>query len=171
MWDILYYILMFLEVVVCALLVLLVLMQRPRQDGLGAAFGGGTMDQAFGAQTTNVLQRGTVYLGIALFVLTFCLAVTVAHKNNVPVTGNSLVSDADKKVSAEAAVKAAADAAIAKTLAAKLETPAPAKAGEAKPDPGAATAPVKPTDTKPTTPPPAANPAPAPDAPKPADGK
>ena len=40
-------------------------------DGLelGAAFGGGMMDSLAGAQTTNVLQKGTTYLGGTLFVL------------------------------------------------------------------------------------------------------
>lgn len=159
MWDILYYILMFLEVVVCVLLVLLVLMQRPRQDGLGAAFGGGTMDQAFGAQTTNVLQSGTVYLGIALFVLTFCLAVTIAHKNKVPEKGTSLLSEEDKKAAQEKA-KANISDMINKAVAEKT-----AKEGEAKP--AAAPATTKPADSKPAdkpaeAPKPAATPAAAP---------
>ncbi len=54
-------------VFVSLLIVLLVLMQRPKQEGLGAAFGGGMTDQMFGAQTSNVLQRGTVWLAIAFF--------------------------------------------------------------------------------------------------------
>ncbi len=56
--------LLVLQVLICLLLILIVLMQRPRQEGLGAAFGSGTMDQAFGAQTTNVLQKSTTWLGI-----------------------------------------------------------------------------------------------------------
>lgn len=64
-----------IEVIVCLLLILLILMQRPRQEGLGAAFGGGVTDQMFGAQTTNVLQKSTGYLAGGLFVLTLILAV------------------------------------------------------------------------------------------------
>src|SRR6188508_1013934 len=71
-----------LEVIVCLLLSLLVLMQRPRQEGLGAAFGSGVTDQMFGAQTTNVLQKATVYMGVALFVLTFLLAICVSKQND-----------------------------------------------------------------------------------------
>ena len=70
------------EVIVCLLLSLLVLMQRPRQEGLGAAFGSGVTDQMFGAQTTNVLQKATVYFGVALFGLTFLLAILVSRQDD-----------------------------------------------------------------------------------------
>lgn len=54
-------------VMVSLLLVLVTLMQRPKQEGLGAAFGGGMMNDTFGAQTSDVLQKGTVWLTIAFF--------------------------------------------------------------------------------------------------------
>lgn len=65
--------LLVIHVAICLLLALVVLMQRPKQEGLGAAFGGGLTDQAFGARTTDVLQKGTVYLGTLFF-----LAVNLA---------------------------------------------------------------------------------------------
>jgi preprotein translocase subunit SecG len=68
-------------VIVCLLMTLLILMQRPKQEGLGAAFGAGVTDQVFGARTTNVLQRGTVYLGSMFFILALTLAVLIGHKN------------------------------------------------------------------------------------------
>ncbi|GAA5494718.1 hypothetical protein Rhal01_00882 [Rubritalea halochordaticola] len=68
-------VLLVIDVMVCLLLCLVVLMQRPKQEGLGAAFGGGMTDQAFGARTTDVLQKGTVYLGSAFFVITFILSI------------------------------------------------------------------------------------------------
>lgn len=68
-------------VIVCLLMSLLILMQRPKQEGLGAAFGSGMTDQMFGARTTNVLQRGTVYLASAFFLLTITLAILFARKN------------------------------------------------------------------------------------------
>ena len=68
-------------VIVCLLMTLLILMQRPKQEGLGAAFGGGVTDQVFGARTTNVLQRGTVYLGSLFFILSLTLAVLIGHQN------------------------------------------------------------------------------------------
>lgn len=68
------------EVLVCLLLILIVLMQRPRQEGLGASFGDSMTSQVWGAQTTNVLQKFTVYLAVLLFVLTLSLAVLTARE-------------------------------------------------------------------------------------------
>ena len=69
------YIVFALLLIDCALLLLVVLMQRPKQEGLGAAFGAQMTDQAFGAQTTDVLKKGTVFFGSAFMVLSFVLAV------------------------------------------------------------------------------------------------
>lgn len=73
--------LLILFVVTCLLLCLVVLMQRPKQEGLGAAFGSGMTDQMFGARTTNVLQKGTVYLATLFFVLTLTLAILYSRRN------------------------------------------------------------------------------------------
>jgi preprotein translocase subunit SecG len=86
------------EVIVCLLLSLLVLMQRPRQEGLGAAFGSGVTDQMFGAQTTNVLQKATVYLGVALFGLTFLLAILISRQDDQSKGKATFVEPADKVV-------------------------------------------------------------------------
>ena len=69
------------QIIVCLLLVFLVLMQRPKQEGLGAAFGGGMTDQMFGAQTTDVLQKGTVWLTVMFFVVSMLLAILIANRN------------------------------------------------------------------------------------------
>lgn len=66
------------HVIVCLLMVGVVLMQRPKSEGLGAAFGGGMTENMFGAQTTHVLQKFTVWLGIIFFALTLVLAVLYA---------------------------------------------------------------------------------------------
>jgi preprotein translocase subunit SecG len=63
-------ILLVVEVLSALLIILLVLMQRPKNEGLGAAFGGGMTENLFGAQTTNVLQSFTRNLGIFFFALT-----------------------------------------------------------------------------------------------------
>jgi preprotein translocase subunit SecG len=68
-------------VVVCLLMALLVLMQRPKQEGLGAAFGGGVTDQVFGARTTNVLQKGTVILASLFFIISFTLAILITKED------------------------------------------------------------------------------------------
>jgi len=68
------------HVIVCLLMIGVVLMQRPKSEGLGAAFGGGMTENMFGAQTTHVLQKFTVWLGITFFALTLILAVLFAKR-------------------------------------------------------------------------------------------
>lgn len=68
------------HVLVCLLMVGIVLMQRPKNEGLGAAFGGGMTENIFGAQTTHVLQKFTVWLGIIFFALTLLLAILYAKR-------------------------------------------------------------------------------------------
>ncbi len=77
--DIFIGILTAVEVIVSLLLILVVLMQRPRQEGLGASFGDAAASQVWGAQTTNVLQKFTVWLAALLFALTILLAVLVSR--------------------------------------------------------------------------------------------
>jgi preprotein translocase subunit SecG len=68
-----------LFVLVAAVMVLVILMQRPKSEGLGAAFGGGVTENIFGAQTTNVLVKFTTWLAGIFFALTFALSVLYAH--------------------------------------------------------------------------------------------
>lgn len=76
--SILFSVLVALHILVCVLMVVVVLMQRPRSEGLGAAFGGGLADNVFGSQTTNVLARFTTWLAIAFFVITLLLSIVTA---------------------------------------------------------------------------------------------
>lgn len=86
------YIVFAILLIVCALLLLLVLMQRPKQEGLGAAFGAQMTDQAFGAQTTDVLKKGTVIFGTLFMVLCFVLTLlmTARAKQNRSQIGQEL---------------------------------------------------------------------------------
>ena len=68
-------------VLVAGLMVLIILMQRPKSEGLGAAFGAGVTENIFGAQTTNVLVKFTTWLAGIFFVLTFALSVLYAHQS------------------------------------------------------------------------------------------
>jgi preprotein translocase subunit SecG len=68
-----------LFVLIAALMVFVILMQRPKSEGLGAAFGGGVTENIFGAQTTNVLVKFTTWLAGIFFALTFALSVLYAH--------------------------------------------------------------------------------------------
>ena len=82
-------VLLVIHVVVSLLIILLVLMQRPKNEGLGAAFGGGATDQLFGAQTTNVLQTITRWLGGIFFALTLLLSILYVKQGG----GRSPVQD------------------------------------------------------------------------------
>ena len=69
-------------VLVALLMMLVILMQRPKSEGLGAAFGGGVTENIFGAQTTNVLVKFTSWLVGMFFALTFILSVLYSHKTS-----------------------------------------------------------------------------------------
>src|ERR1700747_2804709 len=68
-------------VLVTGLMILVILMQRPKSEGLGAAFGAGVTENIFGAQTTNVLVKFTSWLAGIFFVLTFTLSILYAHRS------------------------------------------------------------------------------------------
>jgi preprotein translocase subunit SecG len=95
-------------VIVCLLMALLILMQRPKQEGLGAAFGGGVTDQVFGARTTNVLQRGTVYLGSMFFILSLVLAILIGKQTKQ----KSLLDDKAPVAKEESAISGEEEAVV-----------------------------------------------------------
>jgi preprotein translocase subunit SecG len=68
--------------IVAVVMTLVILMQRPKSEGLGAAFGGGVTENIFGAQTTNVLVKFTTYLASFFFLLTFILSILYAHQSS-----------------------------------------------------------------------------------------
>jgi preprotein translocase subunit SecG len=74
--------LLVIYVLVALLMVLVILMQRPKSEGLGAAFGGGVTENIFGAQTTNVLVKFTAWLTAIFFSLTFALSILYSHKTS-----------------------------------------------------------------------------------------
>ena len=78
--NILINVLLAVDMLVALLMTLVILMQRPKSEGLGAAFGGGVTENIFGAQTTNVLVKFTGWLAGIFFVLTFALGVLYAQR-------------------------------------------------------------------------------------------
>lgn len=100
------------HVLVCLLMVGVVLMQRPKNEGLGAAFGGGMTENIFGAQTTHVLQKFTVWLGIVFFALTLLLAVLYAKSDSgETIIQKELLSQPVPAAAAETAPAATAETA------------------------------------------------------------
>jgi preprotein translocase subunit SecG len=92
---------------VALLMVLVILMQRPKSEGLGAAFGGAVTENIFGAQTTNVLVKFTTWLTGIFFALTFVLSILYAHRS----MGESSLSRELKKTAAAAQASPAPTAA------------------------------------------------------------
>ncbi len=132
-------------VIVCLLMSLIILMQRPKQEGLGAAFGGGVTDQVFGARTTNVLQRGTVYLGSMFFILAMTLAILIGKQ-----TKQKSLLEPEKAVAEKSAEKKeksveAEQPSLVKQLPAE-EAPAPVT--EAPAPPAEAPAPEAPAENE-----------------------
>jgi preprotein translocase subunit SecG len=163
--DISINLLLFVFVVVCILMSMIILMQRPKNEGLGAAFGSGTTDQLFGARTTNVLQKATVYLATLFFVITLALAVMIGKQNAA--NRKSLVAEvvppapaAAETTTTPAEVKPLEPEAVTPAVeipAAPVETPAPAEtpAPEGTPAPAEnASTPAEPAETpaEPATP-------------------
>jgi preprotein translocase subunit SecG len=60
-----------LLIFVSIFIVLIVLAQKSKDGGLGATLGGGAAEAAFGADTTNVLSKSTIYASVLFFVLAF----------------------------------------------------------------------------------------------------
>ena len=75
-------VLLAVDMAVAVLMTLVILMQRPKSEGLGAAFGGGVTENIFGAQTTNVLVKFTGWLAGIFFMLTFLLSVLYAQHSS-----------------------------------------------------------------------------------------
>ena len=163
---------MVLFLIVCGVLVLTVMIQKPQGGGLSAAFGAssGSGQTAFGTKTGDALTVAT----ILVFVVWLILAVTLNIMSRPSDAGVVVTPAAD------------APAATPPAPATPSPTPVPVPAGAGETPAGVTPAVVPPVDPngpveqpKPVTPPaetpanaPASNPAPAPTpAPAPAPGE
>ncbi len=75
-----------IHVIVAIFLVVLVLMQKSKDQGVGAAFGGAMTETVFGAGTTTALVRLTIWCACILLATSLILAVIHAR---LGVTGGS----------------------------------------------------------------------------------
>jgi len=130
MLGILVTILTVIMVVVCLLMSLVVMMQRPKQEGLGAAFGGSLTDRMLGSGTTDFLQKATVYLGVLFFILALTIATMMAWDRNADrlARGEDIKNIAGKAEAnaQEAAVPAASPTDAQISVPAPSDLPAPA---------------------------------------------
>jgi preprotein translocase subunit SecG len=147
--------LLIIHVIVSLLMILVVLMQRPKSEGLGAAFGGGLTDNLFGAQTTNALQSITRWLAGLFFALTLTLAVLYSKQaTDGSALGRKLRNEsapAAETAPAPATTPATAPAAEGSPGAAAPEAAAPAAAPAPEAAPADAT-PAGAVESKPSEP-------------------
>jgi len=130
------------------LMMLVILMQRPKSEGLGAAFGGGVTENIFGAQTTNVLTKVTGWLAAIFFLLTFVLSILYARQANTP---SNLSRELSKGQTPAPAISATPVPGVS-------VSPSPAATGSATASPGASSSAV-PSSTVTTTAPATTGPA------------
>jgi len=128
---------------VCILVVLVILMQRPSANaGMGSALGGGAAETVFGGESANVLSKMTTTLTVILFVLSFGLYLGfVAREKSAP---KALDAKATASVAVPATTAATAPAAPAAATPATSAAPASAAAKPQSTPAPAATTPVKP---------------------------
>ena len=87
-----------IEVLVCLMLALVVMLQKPKEGGLGGAIGGGMLESSLGADAGNVLIRTTAVLGAIFLINTLVLArltstvhskSMMAHEEAAPVAAEA----------------------------------------------------------------------------------
>ena len=149
-------ILLSILVIVCVLLTLVVLMQRPKNEGLGAAFGSGMTENIFGAQTATVLTKATVYLGCIFFGVTLLLTVLTARQSmdrRVGVLENEVRKAAalptPKTTASPSAATAGSPHATASVAASATPIATPTPEPSIKPAPSASSSPGAVSDSSP----------------------
>ena len=128
--SILISILLIVEVLAAFLLVVVILAQKSKDQGLGMAFGSGMGESLFGSRAGNVLTRMTITLAAVFMVTTVVLGILFARG----ATGTGSVMDkADREVPVVPAAPTAPVAPAAPAAGAPLmpaSTPAPLPTAE-----------------------------------------
>ena len=145
-----------IEVLACLLLALVVMLQKPKEGGLGGAIAGGMGEAVFGADASNVLIKVTIWIG-AIFLANTLLLARLTSKVSNSVTDS--ISEAPAQQ--QPALPQGGDIAPAPVAPAAPAAPAKPDAAPAKPD----AAPAKPVVPAPAAPAKPVAPAPAPAAP------
>ena len=105
--------LLIVEVLAAFLLVVVILAQKSKDQGLGMAFGSGMGESLFGSRAGNVLTRMTVTLTVVFLLTTIVLGVLFSKGKGVRSTGSVM-----DKAGTEAPLAPAAPVAPAAPLAA-----------------------------------------------------
>ena len=99
-------VLLVIYVLDCCFMGLIIMMQRSKQEGLGAAFGGGFTESMWGAQTSNVLVKATVWAAIIFFSLSITLARLYSHRATLLEKGSPVQQLLEKPVAPATATPA-----------------------------------------------------------------
>jgi preprotein translocase subunit SecG len=156
--------LLFFYVIVSLFMCLVVLMQRSKQEGLGAAFGGGITESMWGAQTSQVLVKATVWLAILFFALSIALARLYTHREALSGHTSTLDQELLKSLPAKSATvtPAASTPAVTTPTATNPAVTTPAATTPAATTPANNAAPAQPVTVAPAA---STSTAPAPTAP------
>ena len=132
------------EVVVCLLLALVVMLQKPKEGGLGGAIGGGMLESSLGADAGSVLIKTTAILGAIFLLNTLVLARLTST-----VHSHSLMAQEPEAAATEApALPTAPELPGVPAAPAKAPAAAPVAAPKAPVAPKAPAAPAAPANAK-----------------------
>ncbi|MBO4708692.1 MAG: preprotein translocase subunit SecG [Kiritimatiellae bacterium] len=134
-----------IEVLVCILLAMVVMLQKPKEGGLGGAFGGGMLEASLGADAGNVLIRTTAILGAIFLANTLVLArlTSTVHSRSL------MAREGEPAAETAPALPSVPDLPAIPEVPAATEAPAPAPAA---PAPAAPAAPAEPAPAAPAAP-------------------
>mgnify|MGYP002734815113 CR=1 FL=1 len=88
-----------IEVATCVLLALVVMLQKPKEGGLGGLAGGSSMEATLGADAGSILIKATAILGTVFLLNTLLLAKLTSTP-----ASNSVVAGSETTPAAEAPV-------------------------------------------------------------------
>ena len=148
------------EVVVCLLLAMVVMVQKPKEGGLGGAIGGGMLEASLGADAGNVLIKTTAILGAVFLLNTLVLArlTSTVHSKSLMAAEGEPAPQAEQAPALPMAAPALPEAEIpalpeAPAAAPALpEVPVAAPAAPALPEVPAAAAPAPAPEAAPAAP-------------------
>ena len=102
--SILISVLLIVEVLSAFLLIVVILAQKSKDQGLGMAFGGGMGESLFGSRAGNVLTRMTIGLAVIFMLTTMALGYLFANSSRA---GSSVMNSAEAQAPLAPAVPAA----------------------------------------------------------------
>jgi len=110
-------VLILIEIISSILLIVIILLQRSKSEGLGLAFGSQMGESLFGARAGNVLVKATVWLGIIFMVNTTVLAKVYSKGSSRSLVSESSVpAPIERQVPAQVPVGQPANQPLAPTV-------------------------------------------------------